>query len=897
MPDENAWVLPVRYREILPRRGGFAVPAEAADDPAEELRSSLRFIDDEKFLADDRAVIHDPDLAVAGDRFVRPWLATGEPGPADPRGAGVVVLTVAMYAEDVAELAVGLFGTGFGVRMVAEMGTLVATRELWTVDPSDPEAFERGWRAADLERLRDAATFVRARLAGAPGAEYDDARTVLAAGRTTPIGRILASFLLPTEIAWVDEDCAAAAGWAADDSGGEEMADGDHRWFSALLLFAASTTTHLELLRGHVVNDLYPYDSDGLVGTVLDGVGPEAGAILATPFFAELVRLAYPAWGSGAGRLDPEGIRMLAVIPTDEAFRALCRECFDGDPVRPAAFLKSGVLTRFPKRAARLLAELDAPIHRDLLAGMRGVQVDGTGVGRGWAELLDHARFDTTDDLKRAVKALAALPFEESFGLLIDRIDRQHFRGTFLAAARRHPEVPRRALRSRAGAPVAAELLRDHLLVMGGAESSTLPPWLVVGALPAPESITREALCELVAASSPGDRHPAGSAAFGWAVFEQWRAAEYPPKGDFAMLALATLGDDGTVPALTGYFPQWASSTHVRVRHAMEAIGGIGTDTALRSLLESSRKAPTPGLRSAAAETLGAVAQRRGVTVPQLLDRLVPAMDLSPLDYGPRRFTITLDDQLQPALSDERGSRLSRIPRIAATDDPSSASSARARWTALRKDLKTMISERRYALENAMVTGRRWSAAEFTELFVDHPLTWHLTRRLLWATFAPSGELLTAFRPAEDRTFADASDDGWTLDPEATVGLPHPWHLGTARSVWSTVFADYAIIQPFPQVGRELFTAADPAGFIGRTIPSGRLYSLTAQSWTFDDDNRGVRRDWPDGTVVQLGCAPGYHWQEPDAPQTLTTIHPAALSDLPPIPRSETIRDLHYLTS
>ncbi|SDT37806.1 DUF4132 domain-containing protein [Actinoplanes derwentensis] len=942
LPDEDAWALPTDWQEIMPRRGGFAVPPpETPEDSAAELREALRYIESNGYLPDDRAVLHDPDLAAAGDRFVRPWLDTEEPGPADPRGAAVAVLTVAILEASIVEPAVAHFGTGFGVRMVAAMGEFVTTGSLWEVDPSNPETYEQGWRAIDLGRLRDAAQFVRARLATAPDAEYDDARTVLAAGRTTPIGRILASFLIPTETGWVDEDCAAAAEWAADDSGGEEMSEGDHRHLSVLLLFAASTITHLEQLRDHVVADLSPYSQHGNVGTVLDGVGPEAGALLATPFYAKLLRLVDSPWWPGVRPLNPDGLRLLSVIPTDEAFRALCRECFEGTSVRSGSFLKSGVLTRYPVRAVRVLTELDAegrfPIYADLLAAhlvtdrrlpveakARAEQIvagGGAGLGTAWATLLDDQEesryrnvFAGTDDEKRAITALAAIPFEGALGLIIDRVDRKHFRSTFLAAARKRPEIALRALRARTGTGIADELLRDHLLAfpeLAGAaprpKTRSLPNWLVVAALPAVGRFAPETVCELVAASTVGEPHPDlaevrahhSAAALAWTVFEQWRAAEYPTRTNFAMLALGVLGDDSTVAALTAFFPEWAKKANARMRNAIQALGGIGTDVALRELLRLSRKAPNAGLQLCASENLVMVATARGVTVQQLLDRLVPEPDLTPLDYGPRRFTITLDDQVQTVLHDERGNRLSRVPRTAATDDPELAEAARARYTELRKDLKTIITERRYALELAMVTQRRWTAAEFTELFVEHPLTWHLTRRLLWATFAADGSAVTAFRPAEDRTFADIDDKTWTLDPAATVGLPHPWHLGNDRAEWSTIFADYAIIQPFPQVGRELFEVADAdfSAFTGRSVPSGKLFSLTARGWSFDDGHQGLLRDGPDGPGVEIDFGPGYHWQEPDAPQTLERIRPADLAGLPPLVVSEVLRDLHFLIS
>ena len=87
-------------------------------------------------------------------------------------------------------------------------------------------------------------------------------------------------------------------------------------------------------------------------------------------------------------------------------------------------------------------------------------------------------------------------------------------------------------------------------------------------------------------------------------------------------------------------------------------------------------------------------------------------------------------------------------------------------------------------LESAMVTRRRWTAGEFRRLFVDHPLIWHLARRLVWV--AEDDAKATPFRVAEDRTFADAGDDTLTLPEHTGIGIAHPLELDAALGAWTT---------------------------------------------------------------------------------------------------------------
>ncbi|MFD0851815.1 DUF4132 domain-containing protein, partial [Actinomadura adrarensis] len=171
------------------------------------------------------------------------------------------------------------------------------------------------------------------------------------------------------------------------------------------------------------------------------------------------------------------------------------------------------------------------------------------------------------------------------------------------------------------------------------------------------------------------------------------------------------------------------------------------------------------------------------------------------LDYGPRRFTVGFDEALRPFVIDESGKHRKTLPKPGAKDDPDLAPDAYQRFGTLKKDVRAISSDQIRRLEQAMVTGRRWPTADFRRFLVEHPLLRHITRRLVWTT----GE--TTFRVAEDLTFADVHDEPVTLPEGASIGIAHPVHLGAeATAAWSEVFADYEILQPFPQLGRPVHT-------------------------------------------------------------------------------------------
>jgi len=110
------------------------------------------------------------------------------------------------------------------------------------------------------------------------------------------------------------------------------------------------------------------------------------------------------------------------------------------------------------------------------------------------------------------------------------------------------------------------------------------------------------------------------------------------------------------------------------------------------------------------------------------------------------------------------------------------------------------------------------------------------------------GALKAAFRVAEDRTYADVEDDVFTLASDAIVGVVHPLELGEgAVSAWTEVLGDYEIIQPFPQLGRAVYTptAGERAGGElergpGIAAYTGRIFALRKRGWRLDGDGYGV---------------------------------------------------------
>jgi predicted DNA-binding WGR domain protein len=348
---------------------------------------------------------------------------------------------------------------------------------------------------------------------------------------------------------------------------------------------------------------------------------------------------------------------------------------------------------------------------------------------------------------------------------------------------------------------------------------------------------------------------PESLAEFAWGLFQAWQAAGGDSKEGWILDTLGVVGDDETVRRLTPLILAWpGEGGHTRAVTGVQILARIGTDVALMHLHGIAQRAKFKGLKAAAGQKMDEVAAGLGLSADQLADRLVPQFGLDAagsmvLDYGSRHFTVGFDEQLRPYVADSAGKRLKALPKPGARDDADLAPAAFKQFAALKKDVRTVATDQIRRLERAMVTGRRWSGAEFRQLFVAHPLLWHIVRRLVWAVYDESGKPAGALRVAEDRSFSDVHDDDAPLAEDAIVGVAHPLHLGDSLADWVEVFADYEILQPFPQLSRETFsltaeeaTTARLTRFEGVTVPTGRVIGLERKGW---------RRETPQDAGVQ----------------------------------------------
>lgn len=454
---------------------------------------------------------------------------------------------------------------------------------------------------------------------------------------------------------------------------------------------------------------------------------------------------------------------------------------------------------------------------------------------------------------------------------------RQAERALFTLHANGHTEAVRTAARGYgeiAGDAIETLLATDPLAVLP-ARMPAVPGWALPGLLPPVRlrggagALPADAVTNLITVlmlSKLDDPYegleivkeacePASLAEFAWGLFQRWQAAGGESKENWILEVLGLIGDDETVRRLTPLILAWpGEGGHARAVTGVRVLATIGSDVALMHLHGIAQRAKFKGLKNAAGEKMDEVAAALGLTAEQLADRLVPNFGLEQdgsmrLDYGPRQFVVGFDEQLRPFVADAAGKHLKALPKPGTRDDQELAPAAYKQFSALKKDVRTVAADQIRRLERAMVAGRRWTGAEFRQLFVEHPLLWHIVRRLVWAEFDADGQVIGAIRVAEDRSLSTVEDDVTTLGDDATVGVAHPLHLGDSLAAWSEVFADYEILQPFAQLSRATFAltpqerdGSNLARFEGLTLPTHKVISL---------ERRGWRREAPQDAGIQ----------------------------------------------
>jgi hypothetical protein len=289
--------------------------------------------------------------------------------------------------------------------------------------------------------------------------------------------------------------------------------------------------------------------------------------------------------------------------------------------------------------------------------------------------------------------------------------------------------------------------------------------------------------------------------------------------GERGMLALAAINTPiECVRASEQYIKKWFGNRLAQCKALVEYLSFVEHPLALQVLLGIANRFRTKAIRDLANQFVNAIAEREGWTLDQLSDRTIPdAGFVKPegggkatltIDYGPRQFTVQLDDDLEPVITAEGGKVIKSLPAPGKNDDAEMAKESKKIFSDAKKQAKDVVKRQRERLYEALCVQRGWSYSDWKTYLNDHAIMGRLCVQVVWAAFEPGeeGKLLGCFRPLEDGSLTNENDDSVSYSDDTIIRVAHSAVVPKkVAAAWVQHLKDYDVQTLFDQFGRESF--------------------------------------------------------------------------------------------
>ncbi|MDH6258075.1 DUF4132 domain-containing protein [Bradyrhizobium sp. BR13661] len=297
-------------------------------------------------------------------------------------------------------------------------------------------------------------------------------------------------------------------------------------------------------------------------------------------------------------------------------------------------------------------------------------------------------------------------------------------------------------------------------------------------------------------------------------------------QADRGILGLATRAEGTFAVQMVRTYMRDHYRRTAQVKALAEYLSGHTSSAALQMLLSVARRHRTNAVQVLAQSLVERLADERDWTTDELADRTIPTAGLDEraildLEIGSRLYQAKLDAEDVLTLYNPDGKVVKSLPQVSDGPDKESAAEAKKALANAKKELKQVHEFQAKRLYEALCVGRRWQLADWQRFLLEHPIVGRLVQRLIWLGLDAQGDIVTSFRPLEDLSLTDSSDNA--VDPAsfATVQLAHRSLLTAEQSEsWKQHFADYKVEPLFNQLDRPVLASAvggsidDRAGFI-----------------------------------------------------------------------------------
>jgi hypothetical protein len=306
------------------------------------------------------------------------------------------------------------------------------------------------------------------------------------------------------------------------------------------------------------------------------------------------------------------------------------------------------------------------------------------------------------------------------------------------------------------------------------------------------------------------DRATSGD--FALAVLQRFLASDMAAEDRWALAAAGLLGDDRIVPVLMQQIRAWVDKNRGKLaEYAAQALALQGGDVALCAVdaLSIRYRSKQKNIGKAAGEAFAEAAERLGISVEELGDRVVPWLGFEPgkprlLGTGDKQIEVRIAPDFKLAFRDV--AKRKPVKSLPAWVPAAEKNEFKDLAATLREVVKGQLAR----LENLMVRQFRWPVDRWRELYLAHPLLFPFACRLTWGQYDAEGRLRGTFRALEDQTLTNERDGSVDLAADASIGIVHPLELSPEqRQAWMTHLADYEVTPPFLQMERPVVYPAE----------------------------------------------------------------------------------------